>query len=230
MAAPTGPRRLIYGRHKGHRLRRRQAALVDELLPRLALDLDRPPPPDPARLFEPPVDDVHVEIGFGGGEHLAAIAGAAPRIGFIGCEPFVNGVAKLLAAIEERSLDNVRIHPDDARALLDWLPERSIGRVWMLYPDPWPKRRHWKRRFIGDDNLDALARVMRPGAELRFATDWPDYADWTLRHIARRPDFEWTAERAADWQRPWPGWPGTRYEDKAMAEGRRPCYLTVRRR
>ncbi len=229
----TGPlpeRRHVHGRQKGPRLRRRQSGLLATLLPRLAVALDRPPPPRLADLFSRPVDDVHLEIGFGGGEHLAAAAAAAPNTGFVGCEPFINGVAKLLVAVEEHGFGNIVIHVGDAGEVLDWLPDAALGRVWLLYPDPWPKRRHWKRRFVNPNNADALARVMRPGAELRFATDWPDYADWTLRHLAAHRAFEWTAEQAADWRCPWPGWPGTRYEAKALREGRRPCYLTFRRR
>jgi tRNA (guanine-N7-)-methyltransferase len=235
MGAPGEPagkdeRRLVFGRHKGHRLRPRQAALLERLLPELNLDLSRPAPSDLGTLFPGPADEVHLEIGFGGGEHLAHEAEVAPRTGFIGCEPFVNGVAKLLVAVEERALGNIRIHADDARLVLDWLPDATISRVWLLYPDPWPKKRHRKRRFVSDPNLDALARIMRPGSELRFATDWAEYTDWTLRHLCRRADFDRIAETADDWRRPWPGWPGTRYETKAIGEGRVPCYLTFRRR
>lgn len=225
----TARRRALHGRQKGHPLRRRQADLVDRLLPEVALDLGHAAPAGPGELFPRAVDDVHLEIGFGGGEHLAAAAESAPSVGFLGCEPFINGVAKLLVALEEQGLANVRIYQGDGRELLDWLPDDCLGRVWLLYPDPWPKRRHWKRRFVNPANLDALARVMRPGAELRFASDWPDYADWTLRHLNARGDFFWTAETAGDWRRPWPGWTGTRYEAKAVREGRTPCYLTFRR-
>ena len=222
-------RRLLYGRHKGHRLRSRQAGLVDTLLPRLRPRLDAPCPADLKDLFPQAVGSVELEIGFGGGEHLAFRAGDNPQTGFIGCEPFVNGVAKLLVEIEERGLTNIRVHDDDARKVLDWLPDASLDRVWLLYPDPWPKRRHRKRRFVAPENLDALARVMKPGAELRFATDIDDYADRSLRLIATRADFEWTARRADDWRTPWQPWPGTRYEAKAIEAGRTPCYLTFRR-
>lgn len=226
---PGGGRRHLYGRHKGHRLRPRQAGLIETLLPRLRTDLSRPCPADPHTLFPAPVEAVHLEIGFGGGEHLAFRAAMNPGIGFIGCEPFVNGVAKLLVAIEEQELDNVLIHDDDARQAIDWLPDASIDVVWLLYPDPWPKRRHRKRRFLSGDNLDALARIMKPGAELRFATDIDDYADRALRLSAGRTDIAWTALRAADWREAWRPWPGTRYEAKALREGRTPCYLTFKR-
>ncbi|WP_425256240.1 tRNA (guanine(46)-N(7))-methyltransferase TrmB [Microbaculum marinisediminis] len=222
-------RRLLYGRHKGHKLRPRQAGLLETLLPRLALPLDGPCPADPRALFPAPVEAVHLEIGFGGGEHLGFRADENRDVGFIGCEPFVNGVAKLLVEIEERGLDNIRVHDDDARQVIDWLPAGSLDCVWLLYPDPWPKRRHRKRRFLSGGNLDALARVMKCGAELRFATDIDDYADRSLRLLAKRDDFVWTAERGDDWRNPWQPWPGTRYEEKAVKAGRFPCYLTFRR-
>ena len=203
---------------------------MEEALPRLRLPLESPCPSDPRVLFSVPMERLELEIGFGGGEHLAVRAEASPATGFIGCEPFVNGIAKLLVEIEERGLANVLVHDDDARAVIDWLAPASLDRVWLLYPDPWPKARHRKRRFVSADTLAALARVMKSGAELRFATDIPDYADWALRRVAASPDFEWTARRTDDWRAPWQPWPGTRYEAKAIAAGRRPCYLTFRRR
>jgi tRNA (guanine-N7-)-methyltransferase len=181
-------------------------------------------------LFPNPVDEVRLEIGFGGGEYMIGQAQALPRIGFIGVEPFVNGMAKALSAIAARSLSNIRVHHGDATEILAWLPAASLTRVDLLYPDPWPKRRHWKRRFVQDPSIEAIGRVLRSGGELRFATDIADYAVWTLRHMLRSPNFEWTAERADDWRHPWQGFPGTRYEAKAYREGRRPCYLIFRRR
>ena len=229
---PSNPieERAFFGRRKGHALRSHQAALFESLLPRLAIDVSAPPPRDLGALFPRPVDDVRLEIGFGGAEHLIAAAAADPRVGFIGCEPFVNGMAKALAAIEARGLINIRLHQGDALPLLDWLPKASVGRIDMMYPDPWPKRRHWKRRFVQDESIGRLARTLRPGGEFRFATDWPDYAAWTLERLTRARDFAWTAERADDWRLPWPGFAGTRYEAKAKREGRTPCYLTFRRR
>ncbi len=218
----------FFGRRKGKKLRSRQAELVDDLLPRLRID--RTGPVDPAALFPRPVSDVRLEIGFGGGEHLLAEAVAHPGIGHIGCEPFVNGMAKLLAAVDERGLDNVRLHDEDAIALIDRMPDASVGRVVMLYPDPWPKRRHHKRRLLSDETLARFARILRPGGEFRFASDIDHYVGWTLARILRSPDFDWTAERAEDWRRPWAGWPGTRYEAKAIREGRTPCYITAIRR
>lgn len=198
------------------------------LLPRLKLDVSVPAPADLRTLFEG-VDEVRLESGFGGGEHLIAEAERHPRSGFIGIEPFVNGMAKALAAIEERKLENIRLHHGDATDLLGWLPAASLSRFDLLYPDPWPKRRHWKRRFVQDASVAAIARIVQPGGEFRFASDIADYVGWTLMRLMRSPDFIWTAERASDWQQPWPGFSGTRYEAKAKREGRVPCYLIFRR-
>jgi tRNA (guanine-N7-)-methyltransferase len=218
----------FFGRRKGHRLRARQVELFGALLPRLALDLTASAP-NLASRFPLPVDDVRLEIGFGGAEHLIAQAQAHPRTGFIGCEPFVNGMAKALVAIDEGNLTNIRLHHGDAVELLAWLPAGSLARVDLLYPDPWPKRRHWKRRFVSEANIKALARVLRPGGEFRFATDWANYAEWTLARLLRSPDFSWTAEHADDWRKPWADFGGTRYEKKAAREDRAPTYLTFRR-
>jgi tRNA (guanine-N7-)-methyltransferase len=222
-------RRALYGRRKGRPLRRRQAGLIETLLPTLALDLGRAPPTPLTHLFEPPATFVRLEIGFGGGEHLAAQAEAHPQIGFIGCEPFVNGMAHALALIADKQLANIRLHFGDAGEALAWLPDAALTCVDLLYPDPWPKRRHWKRRFIQDETVTALARVLAAGGTLRFATDWPDYAAWTLERLLASPQFVWTAERAEDWRSPWPGYTRTRYEEKAIRAERRPCYLVFRR-
>jgi tRNA (guanine-N7-)-methyltransferase len=222
-------RRGFFGRRKGHRLRPPQARLIETLLPVLALDLTRPAPRALRALFPVPVDDVRLEIGFGGAEHLIAAAAANPACGFIGCEPFVNGMAKALAAIAERKLQNIRLHHGDAVAVIDWLPAQSIAGLDLLYPDPWPKRRHWKRRFVQDQRILELARILCVDAVFRFATDSGDYAAWTLIRFLRSREFEWTAECADDWRRPWPGFVRTRYEAKAVREGRAPCYLVFRR-
>ncbi len=220
----------FYGRRKGKPLRLGQATAIEDLLPRLAVDLAAAPI-EPRSLFAGPVDDVWVESGFGGGEHLIETAKANPSIGFIGAEPFVNGMAKALVAIHEAELEErIRLHHADSILLLDALAPASIGRFFLLYPDPWPKKRHWKRRFVGRDNLDRIARVLRPGGEFRFASDWSPYVDWTLKRVLEHPAFEWTARLADDWKRPWAGWPGTRYEEKAIREGRTPAYLIFRRR
>jgi tRNA (guanine-N7-)-methyltransferase len=228
MADETGRSRAFFGRRKGHPLRPQRASLFETLLPRLAIDLTAPPPA-PASLFPDLVDDVRLEIGFGGGEHLIAQARSHQRTGFIGAEPFVNGMAKALSAIAAERLSNIRLYHGDATELVAWLPPNSLARVDLIYPDPWPKRRHWKRRFVQDQSVAAIARVLRPGGEFRFASDIPDYVAWTLSHLIRSRDFAWTAERADDWRQAWPGFSGTRYEAKAKREGRAPCYLIFRR-
>ena len=174
--------------------------------------------------------ELWLEIGFGGGEHLLARAAENPEVGFVGCEPFVNGVAKLLAGVEARGLDNVRVLADDATALIEAAPDAAFSRIYLLYPDPWPKRRQQKRRFVSERNVAALARVLSPGGELRFATDIDDYAGWTLRRFLASPGFVWSANAADDWRRPWAGWTPTRYEAKARAAGRGSAYLTFRRK
>jgi tRNA (guanine-N7-)-methyltransferase len=221
--------RAFFGRRKGHPLRAHHAALYDTLLPALALDLSTPAPDNVHTLFPVPVDDVRLEIGFGGAEHMIAQALANPKTGFIGSEPFVNGMAKALAAIEKNGLRNVRLSAGDATHLIAWLPAATLARVDILYPDPWPKRRHWKRRFLQDDSLAALARILKTGGELRFATDIPGYASWVLTRILRSPHFEWAAECADDWRKPWPDFVRTRYEAKAVREGRTPAYFQFRK-
>ena len=223
-------KRAFFGRRKGHALKPQQAALFDALLPRLALALDTPAPIDLATLFPVSTGGVRLEIGFGGGEHLVAEAERNPQTGFIGAEPFVNGMAKALAAIAARGLANIRLHFGDAIELLDWLPDASIVCLDLIYPDPWPKRRHWKRRFVQDATVAGMARVLAPTGLFRFVTDWPDYADWTLQRLSHSRKFDWTAERANDWRQPWPGFTGTRYEAKAKRAGRAPCYLIFQRR
>lgn len=222
--------RAFFGRRKGHPLRRHQSALFETLLPLVALDTDRPAPTDLRSLFKPGVEELRVEIGFGGGEHLIAQARAHPDIGFIGSDGFVNAIGKALAAVERDALANVRLHHGDAAHLLEWLPAGTIARIDLLYPDPWPKRRHWKRRFVQDETLAHFARVLRHGGELRFATDIADYADWTLTRVLRSPDLIWTAKTADDWRNPWPGFVRTRYESKAIHAGRKPAYFIFRRR
>ena len=220
----------FYGRRHGKSLRPAQAAALDDVLPDYRIDLDAAPPARLQDLFEAEVGSVRLEIGFGGGEHLLHEARRHPDIGFIGVEPFVNGMAKLLAALKEAPLPNLRLYHDDATRLLDWLPTASLEGVDLLYPDPWPKKRHWKRRFVSAVNLDRFARVLRPGGRFRFASDIDTYVDWTLLHCRAHPAFGWTAQCADDWRKPYDGWPGTRYEAKAKREGRTPAYLTFERR
>jgi tRNA (guanine-N7-)-methyltransferase len=226
---PQKPSRSFFGRRKGHKLRPRQEELLGTLLPQLALDLSRPAPARLAALFAVPVGQVVLEIGFGGGESMIAQALKEPRTGFLGVEPFVNGMAKALAAIANLGPKNIRLHFDDADSLISWLPEASLERIELIHPDPWPKRRHWKRRFVQDDMVARLARVLRPGGELRFATDVADYAAWTLRHLLRSENFAWTAQCADDWRKPWPGFIETRYHCKAARQARACCFLVFRR-
>ena len=206
---------------------------MDSLLPRLALDLAAPAPARLATLFaqrsNDAPDDLGLEIGFGGGEHLAAEARAHPNTGFIGCEPYVNGMAKILSQIEAHNIGNIRLFAGDASDLLAWLPPHSLVRIDLIHPDPWPKRRHWKRRFVQDATVAKMARVLRPGGEFRFVSDIDDYCAWTLAHLARSDDFAWTAERAIDWRQPWDGYTMTRYGSKAEREGRVAAYLRFRR-
>jgi tRNA (guanine-N7-)-methyltransferase len=222
------PPRAFFGRRKGHALKPAQAGLFETLLPQLALDPGALPA-DLRQLFPVPVDAVRLEIGFGGGEHLVHEAESVPRTGFIGVEPFINGMAKALAAISARGLRNVRLYHGDAIEVLAGLPDAALVRVDLIHPDPWPKRRHWKRRFVQDETVASIARVLGPGGEFRFVSDIPDYAAWTLVRLLRSPAFAWTAERADDWRQPWPGFSGTRYGAKAHREGRAPCFLVFRR-
>jgi tRNA (guanine-N7-)-methyltransferase len=219
----------FFGRRKGHRLRSHQADLITRLLPQLAIDTGAPAPTELAALFDRPVTGVRLEIGFGGGEHLIAETLAFPQTGFIGCEPYINGMAKILGQIEARHIGNIKLFAGDATELLAWAPPRSLDRIDLIHPDPWPKRRHWKRRFVQDANVSAMARVLRPAGEFRFVSDIDDYVGWTLAHLARSPDFIWTAERPDDWRLPWDGYTMTRYGQKATRAGRRATYLRFRR-
>lgn len=227
-----GRARKFYGRRRGRRLRPWREQLFDEALPNYALSLpaDDTDALDPAALFGAPVEALWIEVGFGGGEHLAAQAKAHPGTGFIGFEPFVNGVASLLRYLEEGQLGNVRVHADDARPVLERLPEASVDRFFLLFPDPWPKKRHHFRRFIQPETVALLSRLLKDGTELRIASDDMGVARWMLAHVTEHPDFEWLARRPADWRDPPDDWVQTRYEGKALAQGRRPVYLRFRRR
>jgi len=220
----------FYGRRHGHRLRPRQKRLMETLLPTLRVPLsDDGEPLDPARLFDPKPDAVWMEVGFGGGEHLVHQALANPDVGFIGCEPFVNGVASFLARSQSDDIGNVRVFDDDVRKLFPALSPASLDRVFILFPDPWPKKRHHRRRLIVPETLDQLARLMKGGAELRFASDHGGYVAWALERIRRHPDFQWLASRPGDWRRRPDDWAETRYEAKALAAGATCTYLRFRR-
>jgi tRNA (guanine-N7-)-methyltransferase len=225
-------RRQVYGRRRGPKLRPHRRALLAELLPRVTY-----PVPRAGRIADPLAPFGHrrwralwLEIGFGAGEHLAAQAAAHADVAMIGCEPYLNGVARLLSAIEAAGLDNIRIHADDARALIEALPDACLGKVFMLFPDPWPKTRHHKRRLVSEPFLTELARVMCDGAELRLATDEPPYWRWMLARLIGHPAFAWTARGPEDWSTRPPDWPETRYEKKALAAGRSCAYLAFLRR
>ncbi len=219
----------LHGRRRGRKLCAHHASLLRTVLPHLGFDASRPIP-DPACLFLDRPSALWLEIGFGGGEHLAAEAHAHPDIGYIGCEAFLNGIAKALALIEAGQLRNVRLYNGDARAVIEALPGETLDGAYLLYPDPWPKRRHHGRRFLSGEMLPRLARVMRPGAELRFATDIDSNSGWSLARVLRSPDFVWAPVGPRDWQTAWVGWTGTRYEAKALRGGRRPAYLTFLRK
>jgi tRNA (guanine-N7-)-methyltransferase len=227
-------RELFYGRRRGRPLRAGQRERQAALLPRLSFALPDSGPFDPASLFPaglyPRAREIWLEIGFGSGEHLAEQAENHPDIGFVGCEVFENGVAKLLGELERRRLTNVRVYPQDARPLLAALTPRSVSRVFLLFPDPWPKARHQKRRLIAPASLDRLAEVMTDRAELRLATDDPSYLSWMLACATTHPAFRWTARRPADWRERPADWPPTRYEEKARIAGRRPLFLRFERR
>jgi tRNA (guanine-N7-)-methyltransferase len=224
-------RRNLYGRRRGHRLRAGQKAALDQVLPELAVD---PADPvlqhSPRALFDPAVRAVWLEIGFGAGEHLAWQAAAHPDIGYLGAEPYVSGVARLLRELDRRRLRNVRLYPGDGHDLLDVLPPQSLSGAFILFPDPWPKTRHRRRRLVSRETLDRLADLMADDAELRLATDHAGYQAWILQRLLDDTRFEWLARRPDDWRTRPDDWPPTRYEDKARAEGRQPVFLRARRR
>lgn len=230
--SPSGaPWRNFYGRLHGKGLRESQKGYMKDLEEiglegvgwdvnpdRTALDLEA--------LFG--AQPVWLEVGFGGGEHMVHQAVSNPDVGIMGAEPYINGVAMLLGKIRKAGASNIRVHPGDARDLMDVLPDGSIAKAFLLYPDPWPKKRHHRRRFVTAEHLEPLHRVLAPGAEFRIATDIPDYVRQAMEEVPK-VGFEWLAERAEDWRKPWGDWYSTRYEQKALREGRVPHYLTFRK-
>lgn len=232
MTHPDRPRRNFYGRLKGKSLKKSQKSYLDEDLSALSpgsVGWDENPSRDNldlSALFNG--KPVWLEVGFGGGEHLVHQASENCDIGIIGAEPYINGVAMLLGKIRRAGVENLAVHPGDVRDLFDVLPDQSISKAFLLYPDPWPKARHHRRRFVTQEHLVPLARVLKPGAEFRVATDIPDYVRQTLEEVPQA-GFEWLAESPGDWRNPWTDWHSTRYEQKALREGRTPHYLTFRK-
>ncbi len=229
MSTSERPHRNFYGRFKGKTLKQSQKAYLNEDLAALSPGLvgwdenpDRAPLDLQARFGGRPV---WLEVGFGGGEHLVHQAQQNPDIAIIGAEPYINGVAMLLGKIRQAGVTNLAVHPGDARDLMDVLPAGSIQRAFLLYPDPWPKKRHHRRRFVTQEHLEPLAKVLAPGAIFRVATDIPDYVRQTLEEVPKA-GFRWLAKRPKDWREPWDDWISTRYEQKALREGRVPHYLT----
>lgn len=217
--------RYVWGRRQSRPLKDTQRQVLANLWPQVSLELLQHSMINPLDLFSPPLTDLWVEIGFGGGEHLAAQAALHPQIGFVGCEPFVNGVASLMVQIQDQSLKNIRIVKDDARLLLARLPDHSVGRIFVLFPDPWPKKRHNKRRIIQNATVEVFARILKPGGMLSMATDDAPYADWMQSIMAQHAEFELVLEgRTSVYERP-QDWPSTRYEQKGIAQGRTPVYL-----
>jgi len=215
-----------FGRRQGKKLSPARERLMATLLPKIAVDPEKLAPDQ----FAPDIHSLWLEIGFGGGEHLAAQAAKNPNVGIVGCEPFIDGVAKLLAQVDQAKLKNVRIHGDDARQIFPCFQDGAVDRVFVLFPDPWPKSRHHKRRFIQTEVLDSFARMLKDGGELRVASDHMGYVRWTLAHVMAHPDFEWLADRPSDWRTPPQDWIRTRYEEKALAKGDACVYLCFRRK
>ncbi|MEH6474526.1 MAG: tRNA (guanine(46)-N(7))-methyltransferase TrmB [Sneathiella sp.] len=221
-------KRILYGRRRGKALRKNQRYAVEEILPGLRV----PEEEDPVNLdalFDGKADKYWLEIGFGAGEHLAWQASQHPEVGIIGCEPFLNGVAVLLGKLLESGSQNVRLHNEAAEHLMERLPEASINKGFLLFADPWPKTSHQKRRFVSDENIAALAHILEDDAVLRVGTDHTDYGAWILHYFLRSKDFVWEAEHPEDWLKRGNDWPQTRYEAKAMREGRRSVYYRFRR-
>jgi tRNA (guanine-N7-)-methyltransferase len=226
----AGRRDKLHGRRRGHKLRPGQQALLETALATKQTSVAAIAAVGPTGIFTAPPRQIWLEVGFGGGEHIACQATNHPDIGLIGCEVFQTGIATLLAQLKDAAADNVRIVVDDARLVLDVLPDASVARAFILFPDPWPKTRHHKRRFVSHETMIALARVLADGAELRLGTDDPAYLRVMLEIACGHQDFEWLARRPADWRERPADWPQTRYEAKAIAQGRTPAFLRLIRR
>lgn len=221
--------KVLYGRRHGRGLRQKQRDLLVSLLPKLQIDLRHVEQFVPEEFFGNQVENIWLEIGFGDGEHLIWQAAANPNIGVIGCEPYLNGVAKLLRCLSEQELSNIRLFCEDARLLIERLPDQSVDKVFILFPDPWPKVRHRKRRIVSYPVLEQLARVLKDGAELRIATDEPSYIEWILWHFNNHDAFSWAVRNPSDCLQNPPDWPITRYQNKAIDAGRDCLFLTYKR-
>ncbi len=235
----------FYGRRKGKKIKPSRELLLSSFLPKVRLpNIKGQENVKPADCFDIPVESVWLEVGFGGGEHIAQQSLSHPRTGFIGAEVFLNGITSLLThltgverradfdenlSLAEGRVDNVRIYDNDVRDILGSFQPASFDRIYVLFPDPWPKKRHSDRRFIGPKNLPVLSRLLKKGGELRIASDDMNYIRWSLEHLMKSTDFEWTAQTAEDWRRPPADWVGTRYEQKALAKGKKPVYLIFKR-
>lgn len=226
----------VYGRRQGKALSEARQARMDKWMPEIEIRLPviegeaSAPPVPPQEYFTESVRDYWLEIGFGKGEHLAAQAAAHPGVGMIGSEPFLNGVSGLVDQVDQQGLSNVRVFMDDARLLMDSLPDQSLGRAFILFPDPWPKARHHKRRIVSAGNIAVLARLLKDGAELRIGTDHMEYCRWIMAHMLDNEDFDWLADKPQNWQSRPEDWPATRYETKSLAQGRKSSYLRFVRR
>jgi len=229
--SPTAARIHFYGRRKGKPLKAGREARLESLLPRLRIALPESPQDiDPNYLFDKKCDSIRLEVGFGSGEHIAAQAAANPDVGFVGSEVFVNGVASLLRYVDALNLGNLRIFDNDVRYLLPALKTASLSRISLLFPDPWPKTRHAKRRFVGPEMLTEVGRLLKDGGEFRVASDHPVYIAWTLQHVPQHPDFHWMVTGPEDWRTRPVDSVATRYEEKARAAGRTPAFMTFVRR
>lgn len=220
----------VYGRRQGQTLSAARQARLDKWLPKIEIPLEGLVPTGPEGHFGTDQRDHWLEIGFGKGEHLAAQAKSNPDIGLIGCEPFLNGVSGLVDIVDQENLTNVRIFMDDARLLMDSLPDQSIGRAFILFPDPWPKARHHKRRIVSAGNIKVLSRILKDGAELRIGTDHMEYCRWIMAHMLENPDFIWLSDSPENWRDRPDDWPATRYEIKSREQGRKSSYLRFIRR
>ncbi|PLW76474.1 tRNA (guanosine(46)-N7)-methyltransferase TrmB [Cohaesibacter celericrescens] len=219
----------FFGRRKGKTLSPTQQNLIQDLLPALCLNPTKPID-DIHTVFDHNPSEIWMEVGFGGGEHMVRQAQNNPHVGMIGCEPFINGVVKALAAMSEASIGTIRLYDEDAAHILDWLPDASLDRFFLLYPDPWHKKRHWKRRFVSHKNLGRIIRVLKPGGIFRFASDIDTYIDWTLDHVASHASLQEECSDPSDRLDAWSDWQRTRYEEKAFREGRKPQYLSFVRK